>query len=155
MNNFKTSVIFILLAFFSLSMANGQQPVAKDKAKNVLLKTNRLIGHAHMSVKRGKVYTGNLGKAVRHERYAKSLYEKGNYLRSIQHSRRARLLALEAIKANKVKPTSDANFTPEETELIGSAPTDKELEDELTTEKVAEVKDEDLINSNNLNINVQ
>jgi hypothetical protein len=155
MNRIKTIVIFLFILILSLPLTQAQKPVAKEKALNFLLKTNRLIGHAHMAVKRGKVYTGNLGKAVRHERYAKKLYAKGMYLQSIQHSRRARLLALEAIKVNKVKPTSDANITPEETELIGTAPSDQELDDALAKEKIEEIKDEDLINSNNLDLGVK
>jgi hypothetical protein len=154
MNRIKITAIFFFIIFLSLSIAEAQKPVPRDKALYVLLKTNRLIGHAHMSVKMGKVYTGNLGKAVRHERYAKKLFIEGNYLRSIQHSRRARLFALEAIKANKVKPTGDATITPEEADLMGTV-TDKELEDELEKEMPGELKDEDLIKQNNLDLEVK
>ncbi len=154
MNRIKTTVIFLLILFFSLQLVEAQKPIAREKALNVLLRTNRLMGHAHMAVKRGKVYTGDLGKGVRHQRYAKKLFMKGMYLRSIQHSRRARLLALAAIKANKVKPTSDATITPEETEMMGNV-TDKELEDELATEMQGEIKDQDLINQNNLDLEVK
>lgn len=155
MNKLKTFIILIIALMLSMPIAEAQKPVAKDKARLVLLRTNRLIGHAHMSVKRGKVYTGNLGKAVRNQRYAKKLYLEGNYLRAIHYSRRARLFALDAIKANKVKPTSDATITPEENEMMGTVPSDQELDDELAKESPKEIKDEELVNNNNLELDVK
>jgi hypothetical protein len=154
MKQLKTSVLFLFMLMILLPLAEGQKPVPRDKALNVLLRTNRFIGHAHMAVSRGKVYTGNLGKAVRHQRYAKALFLKGNYLRAIQHSRKARLHALAAVKANKVKPTSDATITPEETAMMETV-TDEELEAELTKENVAELKDEDLVKNNKLDLEVK
>jgi hypothetical protein len=154
----KNTASLIFIIFFALLLypkAEAQKQVPKDKALNVLLRTNRVLGHAHMSVKRGKVYTGDLAKAVRHQRYAKKLYNNGNYLKAIHHSRRARLLAIEAIKANKVKPTGDCSITPEENELMGTVPSDKDLEEELAKDGIPELKDEDLVNNNNLDIEVK
>jgi hypothetical protein len=153
MNSTKSNLLFFILLLLFLPLT-AQKPVPRDKALNVLLRTNRFIGHAHMAVSRGKVYTGNLGKAVKHQRYAKALFQKGNYLRAIQHSRRARLFALEAVKANKVKPTSDASVTPEETEMMGTI-TDQELDADLTKDNVVELKDEDLVKNNKLELDVK
>ncbi|MBX9850618.1 MAG: hypothetical protein K2X86_02560 [Cytophagaceae bacterium] len=154
MNKLQTIAIFILLLLFVAPLAEAQVP-ARQQALNHMLKTNRLIGVAHMAVKRGKVYTGNLGKAVRNQRYAKKLFTNGNYLKAIQYSRRARLFAVEAIKANKVKPTSDATLSPEEEKLAGTMPSDQAMDEEMAKENVAGVKEEDLINSNNLDIDVK
>lgn len=155
MKKLSLSVALLLITLISLSAFATQPPaVERQKALNVLLRTNRVIGVAHMSVKRGKVYTGNLAKAVRHERYAKKLFNQGNYHRAIVHSRKARLFAVEAIKANKVKPTSDCTITPEEGQLAGTAPSDQELEDEMAKEE-PEVKEEDLVNNNNLGLEVK
>ena len=154
MNKLHTISIFILLLLFMAPLAEAQAPV-RQQALNHMLKTNRLIGVAHMSVKRGKVYTGNLAKAVRNQRYAKKLFTNGNYLKAIQFSRRARLFALEAIKANKVKPTSDATLTPEEEKLAGTMPSDQAMNEELAKENVEEVKEEDLVNNNNLGVDVK
>lgn len=155
MKRFKTPLLFLFLVFFCISFTQAQDPVPKDKAKNVLLRTNRVIGFAHMSVKKGKIYTGNLGNAVKHERYAKKLYNEGNYLKAIHHSGRARKLAHEAIKANKVKPTAEVSLTPEEESLMGAAPSDQELDDELNKEDAEALSDEKLISSNNLGLEIQ
>jgi len=151
-----TSILFLLLfAIILLPVAEAQKPVARQVALNNLIKTNRAIGFAHMAVKRGKVYTGNLGKAVRNQRYAKKLFLAGKHLKAIHYSRRARVLALEAVKANKVKPNSDFNFTAEENESAANTPTDQELEDELNKEMPGEIKDEELIQNNNLDLDVK
>jgi len=155
MKQLSISIFTLFLILISVSASKAQSPVAdRQKALNVLLRTNRVIGVAHMSVKRGKVYTGNLAKAVRHERYAKKLFNNVNYQRAIAHSRKARLHAVDAIKANKVKLTSDATITPEEDEVIGAIPGDQELEDEAAKE-IPELKEEDLVNNNNLDIDVK
>ena len=154
MNKIKSYSLLLLLAC-SITFAQAQKPVAKDKALNFLLKTNRLIGHAHMSVKMGKVYNGSLGNAVRHERYAKSLYLKGMYSQAIHHSKRARLLALDAIKSNKVKPTSDAIITAQETELLETVPSDQELDDALAAEKAEEIQDQEIIKNNKLDLEIK
>lgn len=149
--------IIAILAFLLIQTSLfAQEPnVPKEKALNVLLRTNRVIGHAHRAVKMGKVYTGDLAKAVRHERLAKRLYLKGMYHKAIVHSKRARLLAIQAIKANNVKPTSDCSITPEEEKLVGQSPSDQDLDNELSKENVEDVKEQDLVNNNNLDLDVK
>ena len=154
MKKLHLTIFTMLLMLFSITFSQAQQP-DRQKTLNFLLKTNRLIGHAHMSVKRGKVYSGDLSKAVRHERLAKQLFQNGNYKGALAHSRRARILATESIKANKVKPTSDATFTPEENTLVGTPTSDEELDKELNTQGIAEITDETIINQNNLELEVK
>lgn len=155
MKNISLTVLSLLTLLVTYPLAEAQKPIAKEKALNVLMRTNRVIGFGHMAVKRGHVYTGDLAKAVRHERFAKKLYLEGMYHKAILHSRRARLLAMEAIKANRVKPTSDCSVTTEENEMMGNSVSDQDLDKELDDSKAPELKDEDLINNNNLDIDIK
>ena len=155
MNNRK-HILLLLAVLVTGLMAMGYDAVDKTMAKNILLKTNRAIGVAHIVTKKTKNYTGKLAKAVSHERLAKKLYNNGNYLRAIHHSRRARLYAADIMNTNKAKPTSDMSFSPQEEQAFGALPSDKELDDELAKEdsSVLVSKDEDLMNGN-LGIDVQ
>lgn len=120
----------------------------KIPARNFIIRTNRVIGHAQMSVKRGGKQTGDLAKAVMHERVAKKLFLEGNYLKAVHHSRRARILAVQAIKANNVKPPLEASFTPVEQQLFEQIPADTDLDSEADTMEPATLKDNDLMNGN-------
>src|SRR6186713_2964547 len=125
------SILCILLFLLVVSGITSASPlVDKVQAKNIIIRTNRVIGHAQMSVKRGGIYSGDLSKSVIHERTAKKLYQEGNYQRAIHHARLARVLANQAIKSNKVKLPMDAVFTPAENQLFGEVPSDEELSKE-------------------------
>src|SRR5688572_4647086 len=100
----KTSITLIAILF---SIGCYAFPIDKVQANNILIRTNRVIGHAHMSIKKGGNLTGDFAKAVHHERVAKSLFKSGEYEKAIYHSRLARILATQAIKANKVKLPMD------------------------------------------------
>lgn len=144
-----SSLLILLFTAIQLTFAGGTPD--KLQAKNILIRTNRVIGHAQMSVKRGGNYSGDLSKAVAHARVAKKLFNDGNYLRAIQHSRLARIDAVQAIKANKVKLPMDASFTTQETELFGDLPSDEDLNKEALQLHPETLKDQDLMNGN-LNI---
>ena len=145
----KTLIGFTLLTcLFYLGVSIGVAAPDKLQAKNILIRTNRVIGHAQMSVKRGGVYSGDLAKSVVHARTAKKLFLEGNYLRAIHHSRLARVLANQAIKANKVKLPMDASFTATEVQLFGELPSDEELSKEAALSQDANLKDQDLMNGN-------
>jgi len=144
-------IIFILLAFIFQS----QSPIQPDptKTKYVLLKTNRLIGMTHMAVTNGKVYTGNFGKSVQFERYAKQLYVAKSYKKAAQFSYRAREFAIEALLANKAKPTSDGTFSTEEKMIVSPLPEVAEMEKELKEQNIALPTDQELL-AGNLDITI-
>jgi len=144
-------IVFILFTFIFQS----QSPVQPDptKTKYVLLKTNRLIGMTHMAVKNGKVYTGNFGKAVQYERYAKQLFIAKNYKKAAQFSYRAREFANEAIIANKAKPTSDGTFSTEEKMLVSPLPEVTDMNKELQEQNISLPTDQDLL-AGNLDITI-
>ena len=147
--------IFIITLFFSGNALVGytNPPIDKTQANNILIRTNRVIGHAHMSVKNGKKFTGDFAKSVHHERVAKAYYKSGEYEKAIYHSRLARMFATDAIKANKVRLPMDAAFSPAEQQLFTEAPTKEELEKEAMIKDPEKIEDKDLMNGN-LNIDL-
>lgn len=148
-----------LLAFTEADAQPGRRgpranrPAARraDKvhARRVIRRTAIVIQHAQQKVKENKVYTGNLARAVAHQRYARRLYLQGRYLRAMHHSRRARQLAILAIKANKGTETDDMTYNKEDEDIMNSEPvSDKELDDELAKEMPNQSnKDEDFVDA--------
>lgn len=143
----KTLLLLIACtAFFNTVEA---QPLLKIKTHRVIRRTAVVILAAHKKVKEGKVYTGNLARAIAHQKYARKLFRRGMYLRAIHHSRRARLLAILAIQANKGSvDMAEAKNNVEEDELMKNPPADAELEAELLKEEPGvSLKDEDVVNT--------
>ena len=124
----------------------GPPQVKKHQAKRIIRKTAVVILIAHKKVKEGKVYTGNLARAVSHQKFAIHLYKTGKYFRAIHHSRRARTLALAAIKANKGGESADMNYSKEDEALFKAGPNDEELDKDLAAARPTEpIKDEEII----------
>jgi len=145
-----TGTISLLLIFNVAAQRHVKRPVAKKKmVRNhkvmvvkqhrgeradvirVLKKTNKVIIAAHSQVKKNKVYTGDLSKAVHHQKYAKKLLKKHKAHYSMQHSRIARKYAIKAIKNNKGTVGKEMEFNNEENKIIGKTISDEELEKEL------------------------
>ena len=148
MMNIKSLLVAVLLLVVSFAQTEAAPSVDKAKARVILMKTNRALGVAHMTVKRTKKFTGKLGRAVKHARFAKKLYMAGNYDKSVYHSFYARKLATEVMKENNAKTGSDYIFSAEENTIMASSPSDEELTKEVNTDNAAELKDEDLMNGN-------
>jgi hypothetical protein len=113
----------------------------------------RLMLAAHADLKRGKVYTGDFARAVRHQRYAVFLWRRGFYARSIHHSRRARMLAINVIQANKGTVQPSYKMDKEEDSLSKNTPPDSQLDTDLKNDTefsknapATSDKDEDFIN---------
>ena len=105
-----------------------------------LMRTNMILSRARGAVEVGKVYTGDLVKAVHHQRYARVLFQKGEYLKAIHHSYRARLLAFAAIKANKGEIANNMQLMKEEQPLIKNQPEPSVLDKEVIIPKGADDK---------------
>jgi hypothetical protein len=154
-------LLFMLLIGLSISEnANAQrgrgpkQKAAVRKAdrvhaKRVIRRTAVVILHAQKKVKEGKVYTGYLAKAVAHQRYARKLYMKGNFLRAMHQSRRARHFAILAIQANKGTETADLKLDKEDEQVMNDNPvSDAELDKELDEQMPGySTKDEDFVDA--------
>ncbi len=102
MRKILTAALILLFAGVTLY---GQNYSRREKrfAENVLKKTVNVILAAQKTVQNGRVYTGDLAKAVRHQRFAKFLLENGKYDRAVRQSLRARQLAYAAMKANRAR----------------------------------------------------
>jgi len=140
--------LFLLIGF---SISSFAQPAQRVAARKCIKRTAVVIMRAHKKLQENKVYTGNMSKSVRHQRYARILFRKGKFARAIHQSRRARQLAFLVIQANKGVIEKDMELTAEE--KPAGAPSDDELEKELpadtegtTDEKLAtsDLKDIDL-----------
>ncbi|MBU1077535.1 MAG: hypothetical protein KKH98_09600, partial [Spirochaetes bacterium] len=122
-----------------------QRVVKKAASKRILRRTAVVIRAAHKAVKENKVYTGNLAKAIRHQKYARILFIKGAFKVSAMHSLRARKLAWLALKANKVEQPKEGEMDKEETSILEEA-TDAEKMDKDAEEAFPDdsIKDEDI-----------
>ena len=136
-------ITFVIFAF----ILQSQSPVQPDplKTKNMLLKTNRLLGMNQMAVKNGKVFSGDFGKGVQYERYAKQLYLAKEYKKAAQFTYRARELSIASLVANKAKPTSDGTFTTEEKMIVSPLPEVVDMDKELLEKQIAKPTDESLM----------
>lgn len=131
----------------------GRHPAARQanrvQARRVIRRTATVLLVAQKKVKENKVYTGNLARAVSHQRLARRLFMRGNYLRAMHHSRRARQLAILAIKANKGSETNDMTYDKSDEEIMNAEPvSDQELDQELEKEMPNQsTKDEDFVDA--------
>ncbi len=152
----KKIILISLLLFvgFGLTAQNRVKDANKANnqlsAKKVLRRTAIVIRNAHGVVKQNNVYTGNLSKAVRHQKFARVMYRSGKFGKAIRHSRRARQLAFIAINANKGKVDPAWEFTKEE-DHKGDAMSDADLEKELPME---DITDEDIINASEPDVDI-
>ncbi len=153
MMNINVLITICFLMVGSVLNLTAAPSIEKGKAKVVLMKTNRAIGVAHITVKKTRKFTGKLGQAVKHARFAKKQYEAGNFDKSVYHSLQARKLVVEVMKENGAKTGSDFIFSAEENTFLSSSPSEADLVKELNNDDPAELKDEDLMNGN-LNIEV-
>jgi hypothetical protein len=104
----------------------------KVHARRVIRRTAYVIVHAQKKVKENKNYTGDLARAIAHQRYARKLYFQGKFLRAMHQSRRARHFAILAIQANKGTETADMKLDPEDEGVMNDSPaSDAELDKEL------------------------
>lgn len=160
-------IIFLFIAltvsiasFAQKKKTDDKKPAAtavvadQPRTKNFLLKTNRFTGHTHRAVFNTKKYTGDLGQMVRYERYAKKLYESGNYQEAVYFSKRARQYGNAALAANSAIATSDGKFSAEEETITTGMPSDEELEKRITDAGFTPLTDESLM-AGNLGIDIK
>lgn len=121
----------------------------KMHAKRVIRRTAIVIRHAQTCVQQNKNYTGDLARSIAHQRYARKLYFQGNYLRAMHQSRRARQLAILAIKANKgSEPAGSANEQEDEDIMNQEKVSDTDLDADVEKDSPGySQKDEDFVNA--------
>jgi hypothetical protein len=133
--------LFLLMAVsvFAMNLSNA---LAQNRvqAHAFLNRTNKIIVKAKGAVNVGKVYTGDVVKAVYHQRFARSLYREGKFQRAIHHSYRARELSFAAIRANKHQIEKEHELRKEEQALIKGRPDNAHLDAEIEIPKGADDK---------------
>lgn len=145
MKTVKRLLMLLMLPAFT-AFVPSEPMIKKEQARHVIRKTAMIIMVAHKKVKDGKVYTGDLARAIAHQKFAIKLFRAGDYFRAIHHSRRARFLAVEAIKANKGAEMNEWRLSKEEETSVANGPKDEELDKNLLKEMPGEAtKDEDVI----------
>lgn len=129
--------------------AAAKRKATKVHAHRVIRRTASVILIAQQKVKDGKVYTGNLARAIAHQRYARKLYFQGDYIRAMHQSRRARELAILAIQANNGQETADMAYDPEDTAVMNDNPvSDADLDKELDQNMPGySTKDQDFVDA--------
>jgi hypothetical protein len=154
MIQFKNFIIILFILCSTITATCAALNVDKAKAKAVITKTNNAIGIAHMTVKRTKKYTGKLGIAVKHERFAIKQYKAGNFDKSIYHAFYARKIADEIMKENNAKTNMLFLFTPDEKTLQASSPSDDDLIKEANADDPTEIKDESLMGNGTMGLEI-
>lgn len=162
MNIPRLLAIFLLLVGMGISEnANAQRgprtprqkaavrKADKIHARRVIRRTAYVIVAAQKKVKENKNYTGDLARAIAHQRYARKLYFQGKFLRAMHQSRRARYFAILAIQANKGTETADMKLDPEDEGVMNDTPAnDAELDKELETASPGySQKDQDFVDA--------
>jgi hypothetical protein len=115
--------IFILAFTASAVFAGFIEDKSKALDIRILKRTAVVILKAQIAVKANKIYTGDLARALRHQKYAKVLFVAKKYDVSMRHSLRARQLAYNSLAANKTKVSDVA--APEEKLLNATLQNDK------------------------------
>lgn len=132
---FKPLILVLFIAFLSADALDAYaQPVLKNRTRTFLRRTTMVLLATHKVVKANKVYTGNLARAIAHQRYARKLFFRNRFYRAIYHSRRARLLAFSAIKANKKTVPKEWAFQSGDEAHFKDSPSDAELDKALKAE---------------------
>ncbi len=135
----KHLILVLTISFFVL---NAGSVIAQNRiqARAFLNRTNKIIVKAKGAVNVEKVYTGDVVKAVYHQRLARSLYKDSKYQRAIHHSYRARELALAAIRANKHQVENEYELQKDEKAQIKGKPDNLHLDAEVEIPKGADDK---------------
>jgi len=127
--HFNLLIIVSFVVLWQTKAIYAQKGMLETKA--FLNRTNGIIMKAKGAVEVGKIYTGDVLKAVHHQKYARQLFKEGKYKQAIHHSYRARLLAFEAIKANKAVVSQDMQLTAQEKIYVQKVPANKVLDSEI------------------------
>ena len=151
-------VIALFLGFAEISELNAQRGprrgpavhhAEKRHARRVIRRTAIVIRHAQTCLQTNKNYTGDFARAIAHQRFARRLYFKGNYLRAMHQSRRSRQLAILSIQANKGKAPAGSEYDKEDEDIMNQEKVaDTDLDTELEKDSPGySQKDEDFVNA--------
>ena len=146
----KNKSLLLILALGLLSMHLMASPtlpaIEKKRARILINQTAKIIKVAHKAVLSHRVYNGYLAKAIAHQHVAREFYEKGEYLRALYFSHRARWFAIRAIETNGGVVPLDSGYSESDATLFKDGPNDDELDYLLVKEHSKEkLLDEEII----------
>jgi len=125
--------------------------IHRADARREITATRYVIIRAHRAVNQGRVFTGDLALAVRHQRFAISLFKAGEFERSFYQTIRARRLAYAAIRANKGAITRRELAEIE----VYNAHSDEELDADFQKNGPQEsIKDEDVVSQDSAKLDI-
>ena len=79
-------------------------------AQQVIKRTQFVIVKARQAVNKNQNYTGDLARAVAHQKQAKRMFAMKNPHKAILHSKQARMYAFKALGANKSSGDVDQSY---------------------------------------------
>ena len=129
--------VMMLSAIVNFNSAQAQRPVMaqrpalRDDAAIVIHRTRITIEGDQIAVIKGKIYTGDLARAIAHQHFARRLFLRGAYLRAIHQSLRARRLAFASIKANHAEMRAEWQLNAMEQNYSKASPADGDLDKEM------------------------
>ncbi len=133
----KLFTLSLILSFVSLFQVEAMaQPYLKARAKQYLIKSAGIIKESHKfigDIEKEKL-DGTFDKSVKQQRYARVLFERGEYLNAMHHSDYARRLAFNVYHIkNDVKPKS-WEYTSAEKSALQNLPFNTELDRRIEEE---------------------
>lgn len=121
----------VIISACATHVVVNEHPNYKIIARDMINKTAFVIRVAHRDVNAHHVYTGDLARAIDHQKFARQLFRGSEYLRAMHQTKRARNLAAMAIKANMGEVPSQAYLTEKELSMTANGPSDEQLTREL------------------------
>jgi hypothetical protein len=147
----------LLVSFSDNAFAAKNYAVKFDKSElkaptaKFLIKTSKAIQAAYTQLQSSKIFTGDLARAVAHQRHALELFKAGLFQRAAYHSKMARQFAVRSLQANKASATN-FDVAQDEKSLFTNGSTllnDSELENELKKKMAGKAfSDQEFINGN-------
>jgi len=144
----RRSMVYLVASMVLLTLS-GSVFAGPDEdrvaARYMIKRTARVIRVAHRQVNEHKVYTGDLSKAVAHQKFARQLFQNAEYTRAMNQTKVARRFAVRAITANKGVVPQEGNFTSGELSMTKNGPSDEQLSRELHAAMPAEPMQDDAV----------
>lgn len=134
-------LLMVAVPFAQSQIRQRRAPVQRFHARHVIRRTVPVIVAAQVSLRQTRSFSGKFARAVFHQRLARAHYRRGNYVRAIAHSRRARMLAFECIRLNKGAIKSEWEFDQDELAVFDDLPDDKTLDADVP----GDLKDENYL----------
>jgi len=140
----RSFLVMLIFALVGVMQVNAQ-PTMKEKARHVISRTAHVIYAAHKATVAHHQFTGNLQRAVVHQRLAINFYRDGKYGKAIAHSIRARELAIRHIQTLSEQVPQGFEITNDE-----RVPVDEDVNKEISTEAEQYLKSFNIPNDESL-----